>query len=96
MLSVIPDVPHVEKSLKAGFSNWYLKLGDERSNLAMIRSIRNNSSSNVKATMRKLIPKDDHVRNRDRQDPSALTSNSLLSYLFRISLVSTTVIPETS
>ncbi|CAB3990306.1 Hypothetical predicted protein [Paramuricea clavata] len=99
LLSIIPDVPHVGKSLKAGFSNWFLKIGKERSNLAVIRSMRSRSSSNVKKVMTKLIPKNDHVRNRDRQDPSAvlsLTGDSLLNYLSNVGLVSTTIIPETS
>ena len=41
-------MPHVGKSLKAGFSNWYLKVGNERSNLAVIRSLRNRSTDNTK------------------------------------------------
>jgi hypothetical protein len=97
LLYIIPDVPHVGKSLKARFSNWYLKLGQERSNLAVIRSLRNRSSDTVKQAMRKLISKNDHIRNRDRQDPCAvlaLTSDSLLNYLSNIELVSTTIIPE--
>lgn len=96
---MIPDVTHVRKSLKAGFSNWYLKLGKERLNLAVIRSLRNRSTENIKQAVRKLVPKNDHVRNRDRQDPSSvlsLTNESLLSFLSRIRLVSRTIIPETS
>ena len=57
LLSIIPDVPHVGKSLKAGFSNWYLKLGNERANLAVIRSLRNRSTDDVKQAVRKLIPR---------------------------------------
>lgn len=84
LLSMIPEVPHVGKNLKAGFSNWYLKLGKERLNLAVIRSLRNRSTENIKQAVRKLVPKNDHVRKRDRQDPSAvlsLTNESLLSFL---------------
>ena len=98
-LSIIPDVPHVGKTLKAGFSNWYLKVGNERSNLAVIRSLRNRSTDNTKQAVRNLIPRNDHVRNRDRQDPSAvlsLTSEPLLAFLSRTGPVSTTIIPETS
>ena len=99
LLSIIPDVPHVGKSLKAGFSKWYLKVGNERSNLAVIRSLRNRSTDNTKQAVRNLIPRNDHVRNRDRQDPSAvlsLTSEPLLAFLSRTGPVSTTIIPETS
>ena len=47
LLTIIPDVAHVGKSFKAGFSNWYLKLGNERSNIAILRSLRNKSTSKV-------------------------------------------------
>ena len=75
LLSFIPDALHVGKSLKAGFSNWFLKVKNERSTLAMIRNMRNGASSNVMKEMIKLIPKNDHVRNRDRQDNSAVILN---------------------
>ena len=99
LLSIIPDVPRVGKSLKAGFSNWFLKIGEERSSLAVIRCMRGRSSSDMKQRMRKLIPKNDHVRNRDWQDPTAvlcLTSHALLKYLSNVGLASTTIVPETS
>lgn len=56
LLSMIPEVPHVGKNLKAGFSNWYLKLGKGRLNLAVIRSLRNRSTENFKQAVRKLVP----------------------------------------
>lgn len=68
-------------------------------NLAVIRSLRNRSTQNVKQAVRKLVSKNDHVRKRDRQDSSTVlssTNESLLSFLSRIKLVSTTIIPETS
>ena len=71
LLTPIPDALHVGKSLKAVFSNWYLKLGNERSNIAIIRDLRNKSTSKVQTEIRKYLPKNDHVRNRDRQDPSS-------------------------
>lgn len=87
------------KKLESWIFQWYLKLGKERLNLAVIRSLRNRSTENVKQAVRKLVSKNDHVRKRDRQDPStvlSLTNESLLSFLSRIRLVSTTIIPETS
>ena len=57
LLTPIPDVAHVGKSLKAGFSNWYLKLGNERSNIAILRSLRNKSTSKVQIEIRKYLPK---------------------------------------
>ena len=59
LLLPIPDAPHVGKSFKVGFSNWYLKLGNERSNIAIIRSLRNKSTSNVQTEIRKYLPKND-------------------------------------
>ena len=87
------------KKLESWIFQWYLKLGKERLNLAVIRSLRNKSTESVKQAVRKLVSKNDHVRKRDRQDPStvlSLTNESLLSFLSRIRLVSTTIIPETS
>ena len=47
LLTPILGAPHFRKSLKAGFSNWYLKLGSERSNIALIKSFQNRSASKV-------------------------------------------------
>ena len=66
LLSILPDCPHVGKSLKASFSNWWLKCGDERSNLSQLRTLRNRSDNTTKEKFRKLLPKNDHVKNRDR------------------------------
>ena len=85
--------------MKAGFSNWYLKLGNERSNIAIIRSLRNKSTSKVQTEIRRYLPKKDYVRNRDRQDPSsdlALTRKLLLNFISSLGAISTTLIPETA
>lgn len=71
---------------------------NERSNL-VFRSLRNRSTDDVKQAARKFVPINDHVQNRDRQDPCAvlsLTNESLLAYLSSTDPVSTTVAPETS
>ena len=34
-LCIFPDCPHVGKSMKAAFSNWWLKCKDERINLGL-------------------------------------------------------------
>ena len=47
LLTPILGAPHFRKSLKAGCSNWYLKLGSERSNIALIKSFQNRSASKV-------------------------------------------------
>jgi hypothetical protein len=43
-LSVLPDCPHVGKSIKAAFSNWWLKCRNERINLAQKQIIRDEKS----------------------------------------------------
>ena len=96
-LSILPDCPHVGKSMKAAFSNWWLKCRDERINLALIRTLRNRSDKATKDVFRKLIPKNDHVKNKDRQDPSAvltLSSNRLTDELKNSGYVCHTIIPE--
>ena len=44
LFTVLPDSVHVGKSLKASFSNWWLKLNNERSNIGLLRTLRNRST----------------------------------------------------
>jgi len=49
------------------------------------------------AQLRKLIPRSDHVKNKDRQDPSAvltLCKDKLTSFLANVRYVCHTIIPE--
>lgn len=97
LLLILPGCPHVGKSMKASFSNWWLKCGDERSNLSQLRTLRNRSDNITKEAFRKLIPKNDHVKNRDRQDPSTvleLSKQRLIEELSQIGYVCHTIIPE--
>ena len=51
------------------------------------------------AEMKKLIPKNDYVRNKDRQDPIAvlkLSDDKLVDQLSKVGYVVRTVIPETT
>ena len=94
----IPDSVHVGKSLKAGFANWYLKLQDERGNLAVLKTLRNKACPEVRKAMRKFLPRNDHVRNKDCQDLAAvirLADERLIQYLQKLDFVSHTIIPET-
>ena len=98
LLTPILDIPHVGKSVKASYSNWFLKIGTERGNLSMIRNLRNRSTPDIQSKMRSFIPKNDHVRNRDRQNPEVvftLTRKPLLDYLQTLKMISSTMIPET-
>jgi hypothetical protein len=56
-LCILPDCPHVGKSMKAAFSNWWLKCKVERINLGFLRTLRNRSGNTTKDRFRKLIPK---------------------------------------
>ena len=99
LLTPIPDAPHVGKSLKAEFSNWYVKLGNEISNIAITRDLRNKSTSKVQTEIRKYLPKNNYVRNRDREDPSsvlALTRKPLPNFISSLGATSVTLIPETT
>lgn len=96
-LCILPDCPHVGKSMKAAFSNWWLKCKDERINLGLLRTLRNRSDKATKDCFRNLIPKNDHVKNKDRQDPSSvitLSSKNLTDALKDIGYVCHTIIPE--
>ena len=97
LLSPLPDCPHLGKSMKASFSNWYLKLDDERSNLSFLYTLRNSSDKEEMQIMRKLLPKNDYVRNKDRQDPISvlkLSQPKLTEYIDKIGYVGHTVIPK--
>lgn len=97
LLTILPDCPHVGKSLKASFSNWWLKLCNERGNLGLLRTLRNRAGSATMTTMRKLVPRNDHVKNKDRQDPAAvltLCSEDLTTFLSNVGYVCHTIIPE--
>ena len=96
-LCILPDCPHVGKSMKVAFSNWWLKCKDERINLGLLRTLRNRSDMATKDSFRSLFPKNDHVKNKDRQDPSSvltLTSKKLTTALKGIGYVCHTIIPE--
>ena len=93
----LPDSVHVGKSLKGCFANWFLKLGLERGNLAVLRTLRNKGDGKTKKEMRKFLPRNDHVRNKDRQDPSAvlkLTGERFIEFLRSLDFVVHTIIPE--
>ncbi|KXJ08282.1 hypothetical protein AC249_AIPGENE22231 [Exaiptasia diaphana] len=94
LLSILPVCPHVGKSMKAAFSNWWLTCEGERINLALLRTLRNRSSKETKGLFRKLIPKNDHVKNKDRQDPSSVLTLSSPKLTDELKQVGYTIIPE--
>ena len=76
LLSPLPDMPHLAKNFKASFSNWFLKLKNERGSLAFLYTLRNKSSPQEMEIMRKLIPKNSDLKNKDRQDPISVLNIS--------------------
>ena len=97
LLVPLPNCPHVGKSLKASFANWFLQLQNKRGNLSFLFTLGNRSPVEVKAKMRTFLPKNDHVRNKDRQDPMAvlnLTKEALTTFLKELGFVGCRLIPE--
>ena len=72
LLSPLLDPPHFGKSIKASFSNCMSKLFDEKGCLSFLHTLRNKSGEEKVRAMRKLVPKNDHVKNKDRQEPVAV------------------------
>ena len=76
-----------------------LKLFDEWGYLPFLHTLRNKSGEEEIRAMRKLVPKCDHIKNKDRQDPIAvlkISSIGVTYYLKEIGFIGHTVIPETS
>ena len=99
LLSPHPDPPHLGKSLKASFSNWMLKLFAERRCLSFLHTLRNKSGEEETGAMKKLVPRNYHVKNKDRQNPVAvlkISNTGVRNYLKEIGFIGHTVVPETS
>ena len=98
LFSVLPDCPHVLKTCKARFSNWYLELKNERGCLALLYTLQNKAEPEVSKTIKKFLKSNNYVRNRDQQDPTAvlkLCNKDLTEYITNIGYMCHTVIPET-
>ncbi|XP_014671541.1 PREDICTED: uncharacterized protein LOC106812223 [Priapulus caudatus] len=95
-LCVLPDCVHVGKSLKCSFSNWYLLLSGERSNLSILRTLRDDANPVVRKTLRRLLTLD-AVQNKDRMAVDVvlhLTKDTVLNTLRSIDLVVHDLVPE--
>ena len=87
LLSPLPDPEHLGKNLKVSFSNWLLKLFDERGCLSFLHTLLNKPGEKEMRIMRKLVAKNDHVKNKDRQDSVAvlkISSTGVTFYLKEI------------
>ena len=98
LLSIVPDCPHVLKTCKASFSNWYLQLLNERGCLSLFYTLRNKAEPEVRKKIKTFLPRNDYVRNRDRQDPTSvlkLCDGNLADYITQLGFIVHTIIPET-
>ncbi|MES9881338.1 MAG: hypothetical protein ABW185_10700 [Sedimenticola sp.] len=90
-LSCIPDAVHVGKSLKAGFANWMLLLGQERACLAILHTLRDKHPH-----LRRILSKS-AVMNKDRMDVDCilhLTKDSVLETLNSVGRVVHSIVPD--
>ena len=97
MLSPLPDVVHLGKSIKCSWANWFIIVGDERTNLVFLRTLRDHAESDIRKQLRKLLTLE-CVRNKDRMavEPIVkLTRTSVQKCLSKISKVVHTIMPET-
>ena len=83
-LVVVPDTVHLGKTYKCSWSNWFLILGEgDRSSLATLRMLRNDSDPVVSEKLHKLLTAES-VRNKDRMAVEPLlelTKQELLDLL---------------
>ncbi len=93
----LPDAIHVGKSLKCSFANWYILLDGQRSNLAMLRTLRDDSDPETRKSFRKLLKDGEAVRNKDRMavDPILdLTAENFVHAVQNVELVVHALVPE--
>ena len=92
----LPDVVHIGKSFKCSWSNWFINLDGEFSNLVLLRSLRDNAEAFIKKKLRKLLSLE-CVRNKDRMavEPIIrLTRPEVLKVLEDVKFVVHTIVPE--
>lgn len=65
LLTPLPDVVHIGKSLKCSWSNWFIDMNGQMCNLVLIRTLRDSTDSGVRKLLRKMLTLE-CVRNKDR------------------------------
>ena len=96
LIVALPDVVHLGKSLKCSWANWFIDLEGAKSNLVLIRTLRDCGSLDIRKKLRKLLSLD-CVRNKDRMavEPIVrLTRSAVLDVLKEVNFVVHTVVPE--
>ena len=85
LLPLLPDVPHVLKTCKASFPNWYHQLKNERGCLSIFYTLKNRADHDVSKKVTSFLKSNDYVRNRDCQNPTgvlAICIPKFLTYIF--------------
>lgn len=96
LVSPIPDVVHLGKSLKCSWSNWFIELDRQKSNLVLLRTLRDSTEPEVRKQLRKLLSLE-CVRNKDKMavEPIVrLTRPEVAHVLDNISFVVHSIVPE--
>lgn len=96
LLVPLPDVVHIGKSLKCSWSNWFIELDGELSNLVLLRTLRDRATPEIRTKLRKLLSLE-CVRNKDRMavEPIIrLTAREVLEVLQQLKCVVHTIVPE--
>jgi len=55
LLTPLPDVVRIGKRLKCSWSNCYIDLNGQMSNLVLIRTLRDSTDSDVRKLLRKML-----------------------------------------
>ena len=96
LLTPLPDVVHIGKSLKCSWANWFIDLNGQMSNLVLIRTLRDSTDCDVRKPLRKLLTLE-CVGNKDRMavEPIVrLTRPEVVDVLRKVALVVHTLVPE--
>ena len=96
LVVALPDVVHVGKSIKCSWANWFILLHGQRSNLVLVRTLRDCSKPEIRKKLRKFL-RLDCVRNKDRMDVDAvilLTRTEVVNAIATVPFVVHTLMPE--
>ena len=96
LLTSLPDVVHIGISLKCSWSDWFIDLDGQMSNLVLIRTLRDSTDSDVRKLLRRMLTLE-CVRNIDRMAVEPIvrfTRPEVIEVLIKVSLVLHTLFPE--
>ena len=96
LVSMIPDAVHLGKSFKCSWANWFIIHENCRTNLVLIRTLRDFGDDDVRLSLRKHLNLE-CVRNKDRMavEPIIkLSKPEVLRVLDTVECVVYTIVPE--